>query len=264
MNCELKLTLLGTGTSQGVPMIGCHCEVCCSADARDRRLRTSAMIEAQADDGSRRRIIIDAGPDFRYQMLRERIDQIDAILLTHPHKDHIGGIDDVRAFNYWQQRATDIYCEKSVAEIVRKDYDYAFADQMEYYPGVPDIKLHLIDERPFVVCGIDVVPIRAIHYKMPILGYRIGGVCYLTDANYVDQRSIDLMSGCDVLVINALRRKEHISHFTLAQALELIEKVAPRQAILTHISHQMGLYDEVQRELPKNVMLGYDGQKIIL
>lgn len=245
-------------------MIGCHCEVCCSADARDRRLRTSAMIEVMTDDGQWRRIIIDAGPDFRCQMLRENVDSIDAILLTHHHKDHIGGIDDVRAFNYWQQRAADIYCEASVAEVVRKDFDYAFADQMEYYPGVPDIELHLIDEQPFVIKGVSVMPIRAIHYKLPILGFRIGGVCYLTDANYVDQHSIDLMSGCEVLVINALRRKEHISHFTLAQALELIEKVAPRQAILTHISHQMGLYQDVQRELPQNVTLGFDGQKICL
>lgn len=261
---NVKLTLLGTGTSQGVPMIGCHCEVCRSADPRDQRGRTSAMFDVALDDGSNRRIVVDAGPDFRHQMLREKVDSIDAILLTHGHKDHTGGIDDVRAFNYWQQRAADIYCEQPVAEVVRKDFDYAFADQMEYYPGVPDIELHLIDDKQFDVAGVPVIPIRAMHYKMPILGFRIGSICYLTDANFVDQNSIDLMRGCDILVINALRRTEHISHFSLPQALCLIAEVEPRQAVLTHVSHQMGLYEKVAGELKSNVKLGYDGMTFIV
>lgn len=243
-------------------MIGCRCEVCRSVDRRDQRLRSSAMVEIEMGGGVTRRLIIDAGPDFRYQMLREGVEQIDAILLTHGHKDHTAGIDDVRAFNYWQQRAANIYCEKAVAEVVRKDFDYAFADQMEHYPGVPDIDLHLIDDQPFEVVGINVVPIRATHYKLPILGFKIGSLCYLTDANYISEESIELMRGCDVLVINALRRKQHISHFTLEEALEVIGKVEPSHAILTHISHQMGLYEDVQKELPQNVSLGFDGQQI--
>ncbi len=258
-----KLTLLGSGTSQGVPMIGCHCEVCRSVDSRDRRLRTSAMVEVTKDNGEVVRLVVDAGPDFRYQMLRARVESIDAILLTHDHKDHTGGIDDVRAFNYWQRRSAHIYCEERVAQSVRKDYDYAFADLMEYYPGVPEIELHIIDEQPFEVCGVEVIPIRVQHYKLPILGYRIGGLCYITDANFIGDESLDLIQGCDVLVLNALRRSEHISHFSLGEALEVIEKIAPGRAILTHVSHQMGLYDDVSKALPKSVQLGYDTLEII-
>lgn len=252
-------------------MVGCHCVVCSSLDSRDRRLRTSAMVEiegvggvegVEGVEGGVVRLIIDAGPDFRYQMLREGVDSIDAILLTHEHKDHTGGIDDVRAFNYWQNRAVSIYCEGRVAEAVRKDYSYAFADLVGYYPGVPNIELNTVDERPFKVCGVDIAPIRVQHYKLPILGYRIGGLCYITDANLVSSSSVESIKGCDVLVINALREEPHISHFNLAQALDLIAKVKPKRAILTHTSHQMGLYDSVAKELPLGVELGYDGMKI--
>lgn len=249
-------------------MVGCHCEVCSSTDFRDHRLRTSAMVEVELDgcggDEDRKvvRIIIDAGHDFRYQMLRERVERIDAILLTHEHKDHVGGIDDVRAFNYWTQKPVDIYCAQRVADVIRKDFDYAFPDLKKHYPGVPQIELHIIDNDSFEVKGVKVEPIKVMHYKLPVLGYRLGGLCYITDANYVTEEVVQKIKGCEVLVINALRREPHISHFTLTEALELIRQVEPKKAVITHVSHQMGLYDDVQGELPDGVVFGYDGMKI--
>lgn len=248
-----KITFLGTGTSQGVPVIACGCRTCSSEDSRDKRLRTSALIEHQGV-----RILIDAGPDFRQQMLRENVQMLDGILLTHEHKDHIAGIDDVRAFNGVSRKAVDIYAERRVQRIVRKDFDYAFEE--DKYPGVPSINLVTIgDKKPFGVCGVEVVPIRGLHYRLPVLGFRIGGIGYLTDFNHIDQSEIDKLRGVEVVVINALREEEHLSHFTLSEALEVSKRIGAERTYFTHISHQMGLHKEKQEQLPHNHWFAYDG-----
>ena len=251
----MKVIFLGTGTSQGVPMIGCKCEVCMSKDAHDKRLRSSVLVESGDTV-----IVIDSGPDFRYQMLRERVDYLDAILITHGHKDHVGGLDDVRAYNYILGRPVDVYGEERVLKILKKDFDYAFAP--ERYPGVPEIILHRIATDKFRIRQLEITPIRGYHYKLPVLGFRIGPFAYLTDMNRVDLEEQEKLKGVDTLVINALRREPHISHFTLSQALEVIGYVKPRQAYLTHVSHQMGLHKEINKELPANVAFAYDTLKI--
>ena len=253
MSSNAQLTFLGTGTSQGVPVIACQCAVCHSEDQHDKRLRTSAMLVAEG-----RVILFDAGPDFRQQMLRENVQRLDAILLTHEHKDHTAGIDDVRAFNYIMQEPVNIYCEERVGRSVVNEFSYAFAD--EKYPGVPEINLKTIDDKNnFAIRDLAVKPIRLIHLKLPILGYRIGRFAYLTDANYIPEESWAKLKGVEILVINALRKEKHLSHFTLDEALEVIERVNPKAAYLTHVSHQMGFHEEVQKELPPNVFLAYDG-----
>lgn len=249
------LTFLGSGTSQGVPMIGCNCEVCLSLDKLDKRLRSSVVICYEGKN-----IVIDAGPDFRYQMLREKIIKLDAILITHAHKDHIGGLDDVRAYNYITDKGVDIYCEERVFAVIKKDFDYAFGKSR--YPGVPDMMPHIITPNLFYIDNIKVIPIRGYHYKLPVLGYRIADMAYLTDMNSIKKEELDKLIGLDTLIINALRREEHISHFTLEQALEVISKVKPRRAYLTHLSHQIGLHKMVEKMLPKNVFLAYDKLKI--
>lgn len=248
-----KLTFLGTGTSQGVPVVSCGCWVCTSPDRHDKRLRSSAMVEHNGV-----RIIIDAGPDFRQQMLREGVKHIDGILLTHEHKDHIGGIDDVRAFNYTSRGPADIYATPRVQEIVKKDFDYAFSE--DRYPGAPLINLTTIDgATPFRVKGVEVTPIQGMHYRMPVLGFRIGGIAYLTDFNHIADSEIEKIRGVEILVINALRREEHISHFTLDEALRIRELAAPRYTYFTHLSHEMGRYAQIAHELPENCYFAYDG-----
>ncbi len=247
-----KLTFLGTGTSQGVPVIGCGCWVCSSKDLRDKRLRSSVMITRGTTS-----IVIDSGPDFRQQMLREAVRHIDGILLTHEHKDHVGGLDDVRAFNYISGQAVELYAEPNVQQIVKKDFDYAFTEQK--YPGVPEISLNTIDTTPFRVKDIEVIPVRGMHYKLPILGFRIGGIAYLTDFNSIAEEEIAKIKGVDILIVNALRRESHISHFTLDQALHLSWQVGAGRTYLTHLSHQMGRHSQVERELPENTFLAYDG-----
>lgn len=251
-----KLTFLGTGTSQGVPMISCHCHVCSSEDPRDKRLRSSVLIE---QDGVT--LVIDSGPDFRQQMLREKVDRLDAILFTHNHKDHIAGLDDVRAYNYTQDRAMDVYAEPYVIDTLRREYSYAFADTK--YPGVPEIDLHEIGEEPFRIQGVEIIPIRGYHLKLPVLGFRIGRMAYLTDMNRIEDQELEKLKGLDVLVINALRREKHLSHFTLDEAVEIIEKVKPERAYLTHISHQLGRAAEVEPELAaRRIYYAYDGMKL--
>lgn len=252
----LRLTFLGTGTSQGVPMVACPCRVCRSDNPRDKRLRSSVMIESE-----RTRIIIDAGPDFRYQMLREGVTNIDAILLTHEHKDHTGGIDDVRAFNYFQSRPVDIFATERVGHVVRKDFDYAFSEIR--YPGVPEINLHTIKPGcPFRVGELDIVPVSGLHYRLPVTGFRIGRMAYLTDFNRIEDSEIDKLRGLEVLVLNALRHEKHLSHFNVEQAVEVARRVGATQTWFTHMSHQIGLYTEIHDELPAGIHYAYDGLKI--
>jgi phosphoribosyl 1,2-cyclic phosphate phosphodiesterase len=250
------LTFLGTGTSQGIPVVACDCSICRSADPRDKRLRSSVMVETEG-----KRIIIDCGPDFRQQMLREEVQSIDAILITHEHKDHIGGLDDVRAFNYILQRPAEVYATRQVHRAIRKEFSYAFADNK--YPGVPEIDLHLIGNRPFGIAGIEIQPVKALHYENNfVFGYRIGDLTYITDAIGISSREMKKVEGSKVIVINALRKRKHYSHFNLEEAISVLEKLRPEQGFLTHISHQMGLYKEVEKELPSFIKQAYDGLKV--
>ena len=249
---KTKLTFLGTGTSQGVPMIGCGCEVCRSADARDHRLRASVLVEHEGLT-----ILVDAGPDFRQQMLRENISHLDAILLTHNHKDHTGGLDDIRAFNYLEKKATEIYCEKYVEDSLRMEYSYAFAENK--YPGAPEWRVHTIDEKPFEINGVKVIPIRGRHYKLPVLGFRFGNIAYCTDMNHIAEEEFEKLKGLDHFVINCVRRGRHISHFSLEGALEVAKKVGARHTWLTHLSHQLPVYTELAAELPAGILPAYDG-----
>lgn len=249
------VTLLGTGTSQGVPVIGCSCAVCSSKDPRDRRLRSSALVSSGDTT-----LVIDTGPDFRQQMLSAGLTRLDAVLLTHGHKDHIGGLDDVRAFNYLQNRPMDVFARAEVLRTIRREYDYAFA--RDKYPGVPQIKPHPIGDKPFEAGRMEVIPVTAMHSFLKVTGYRTGSFAYLTDVSSIHDKQKKKLLGLDVLIINALREKMHHSHFNLSQALDLIGETSPKKAWLTHISHMMGCHAEVEQRLPENVKLGYDGLKI--
>lgn len=246
----MQITFLGTGTSTGIPQIGCTCPVCTSANPKDNRLRTSAVVSVNGKN-----ILIDCGPDFRQQVLRAGIGRIDAVLITHIHYDHTGGIDDLRPFG--GKHTLPIYLEPSVAEGIRTRLPYCFGDHL--YPGVPNIRLQDIGIEPFTIENIEVTPIRVMHYKLPILGYRIGGLVYITDALTIPDEEYAKMKQVDVLVINALRKQPHLSHQTLDEALRVIERVQPREAYLVHMSHHMGLTAEVEKELPPHVHFAYDG-----
>ena len=261
LSTSLRLTFLGTGTSQGVPVIGCDCAVCCSADARDNRTRTSAMVEV-----GDKRFVIDAGPDFREQMLREGVSHITAILLTHKHKDHIGGLDDVRALNFVDYpqaiHTVHIYGMHDSCSCVRKDYDYAFSDNP--YRGVPQMVLHEFDTEPFEIEGVEIVPIRGAHSRFEVTGFRFGRLAYLTDFKEIDNKELSKLQGVELLVVNALRFEPHDSHFSVEEALQVIERVAPQRAYLTHMSHDIGLHCVANLRLPEGVEFAYDGLKIIL
>ncbi len=248
----LKITFLGTGTSQGVPVIACQCAVCQSSDSRDNRLRTSVLVE-EGDSV----LLLDSGPDFRQQMLRQKVQKLDAILYTHEHKDHIAGLDEVRAFNFLLQKPIDLYLEERVLEALKREFSYVFAEYK--YPGIPQIIPHLLKGEEFHINGIKVIPIRAFHHKLPVLGFRIGDFTYITDANYIPEEEKEKIIGTRHLVVNALRKQKHISHYTLAEAVSLINEFSPRRGYIIHVGHQMGLHEEIQKELPPNILLSYDG-----
>ena len=253
----MKVSFLGTGTSQGVPVIGCTCEVCSSIDYRDKRLRASILIET--NDST---FIIDTGPDFRQQMLRERVSKLDAVLFTHAHKDHTAGLDDIRSFNFLQKKDMPLFAEQIVLDQLKNEFSYIFAEKK--YPGIPQVEVNPITTAPFDVLGTRVIPIRVMHYKLPVLGFRIGDFTYITDANHISEEEKSKIKGSKVLVFNALQKTEHISHFTLAQALALMEELKPEKGYLTHISHRLGLHQEVSSELPENVELAWDGLTVDL
>lgn len=251
----MDITFLGTGTSMGVPVICCKCETCSSKDLRDKRLRTSVMIEVNNSV-----FVIDSGPDFRQQMLRENVTQLDAIIITHSHKDHTSGLDDVRAYNYFMNKTMDVYGNKNTLNSIKGEFAYVFSE--EKYPGSPEISLVEIKNEPFYINDIEFIPIEGKHYKMNVLGFRIKNFTYLTDINYLSEKELDKIKGSEVVVINALRKKKHLSHFNLEEAIEIINILQPRKAFLTHISHQMGKYEDISKELPANIFLAYDGLKI--
>lgn len=254
----MKITFLGTGTSQGVPVIACGCIVCTSVNAKDKRLRSSIMVSGTAAGN----IVVDTTPDFRYQMLRANVKHLEAVLITHSHKDHIAGMDDIRAFNYFQQQSIDIYASTFSQEVIMREFSYAFAEHK--YPGIPEINLKTIDSSPFDVNGLTIMPVKVMHHLMPVLGFRFGDFTYITDANFISEEEKDKIRGSKVLVLNALRREKHISHFTLGEAMALARELGIPQVYFTHISHQLGLHDEVNAELPPGMALAYDGLEIEL
>nr|WP_121271454.1 MBL fold metallo-hydrolase [Pedobacter schmidteae] len=252
----MKITFLGTGTSQGIPVITCSCAVCQSADHRDKRLRVSVLVET-AD----KTIVIDSGPDFRYQMLRAGVKDLDAILFTHEHKDHVAGLDDIRPFNYLLKKNIDIYATERVQHALKREFSYIFAEV--HYPGLPQIDLHTISDQPFYVGETMVVPLSIMHYKLPILGFRIDDFTYITDAKTIADATLEQVKGTRILVVNALQHEQHISHFTLEEAIEFAQKVGAETTYFTHISHNLGLHGAVEKDLPANIKLAYDGLTIL-
>ena len=248
---DLTITFLGTGTSGGVPMIACPCEVCASTNKKDKRLRSSILVKSATTS-----FVVDTTPDFRYQMLRDNVQNLDAVLFTHHHKDHIAGLDDIRAYNYFQKKPMEIYATVLTQEALRKEFSYAFHEKK--YPGIPEMNIITIDLEPFVIGDIPVTPILVWHHLMPVHGYRFGKFTYVTDANRIDTDEMEKIKGSDIMVINALRKEKHVSHFTLGEAIELIHELKVPKAYLTHISHQLGLHNEVSKELPAGIELAYD------
>lgn len=252
----MRVKFLGTGTSTGNPEIGCQCEVCKSTNPKDHRLRASVLIDIEG-----KRILIDCGPDFRQQIIPENFIKLNGVLITHEHYDHIGGLDDLRPF--CKLGDVELYAEDNVLHALRTRMPYCFEEKR--YPGVPVFSLHEINpNKSFDIEGIDITPIRLMHYRLPIFGYRIRNFAYLTDVKYIPDEEFSKLENLEVLVIDALRIEEHISHESLSEALEAIKRIAPQKAYLTHMSHQIGLHEKVQKELPENVFLSYDGLEIIL
>ena len=248
----MKITFLGTGSSQGVPPIGCRSDVCLSENPRDKRLRASIHIEWNGLS-----LVVDCGPDFRYQMIRAGISRVDALLFTHEHRDHTAGLDDIRPFNYLQEGALPVYLHPRVYQAFQGQFDYIF--QPVPYPGIPQIDWHLIDNEAFEISGHVIRPVEVLHYKLPVLGFVFDRFAYVTDANFISDKEKEKLKGMDVLVLNALRREAHISHFTLAEAVALAKELGAKQTYFTHMSHQIGFHDDVCSELPDGIDLAHDG-----
>ncbi len=251
----MTITFLGTGTSQGVPVITCECAICTSKDPQDQRLRSSIMVTNEGKN-----VVVDTGPDFRQQMLREKVKAIAGIVFTHEHKDHIAGLDEVRAFNYFNKWRAQVYCSALVDAALRREFAYAFADMK--YPGIPEIDINQITLQPFSLIGLEFIPIEVMHFQMPVFGYRIGDFTYITDANSISEEEKAKIRGSKVLVLNALRREKHPSHFNLPEAIALATELGAEKTYFTHISHQLGLHEDINRELPAGMQLAYDGLKI--
>ncbi len=252
---RLKITFLGTGTSSGVPMIGCSCKVCVSTNKKDNRLRSSILVQSATTS-----FVIDTTPDFRYQMLRANVQQLDAVLFTHPHKDHIAGLDDVRAYNFFNHKPMELYANSLTEEAIKREFAYAFSDKK--YPGIPNLNINTIDNNPFYIGDVFIQPILVWHIKMPVLGFRMGDFTYITDANKIEADELKKIIGSKVLVLNALRKEKHISHFNLNEAVALAQQLQIPKTYFTHLSHQMGLHAEVSAELPEGIFLGWDGLEI--
>ena len=248
----MKITFLGTGTSQGVPVIGCDCRVCRSEDACDKRLRSSVLITHKD-----KQFVIDTGPDFRQQMLREKVNHLDFVLLTHGHKDHIAGLDDIRAFNHIQHKAMDIYANELTCEDITREFYYVFSQNR--YPGIPELNLHSVGDKPFDANGILVEPIELLHYKLSILGFRIDNMAYITDASFISEKEMQKLQYLDVLIINALRIEKHYSHFNLEEAMAIARQLKAKKTYFTHISHLIGLHEQCNASLPPDMALAYDG-----
>jgi phosphoribosyl 1,2-cyclic phosphate phosphodiesterase len=251
----LKITFLGSGTSQGVPVIGCRCEVCRSLDYRDKRLRTSIRVEIDSQS-----FIIDTGPDFRQQMLRENVRRVDAVIFTHAHRDHTAGLDDVRAYNFLQEMDMPVYGTQASLDQLKVEYAYAFSK--DSYPGIPRLTLHTIDDSPFSINGVPITPLPVLHLKLPVLGFRFENFSYITDANFIPEETMERLKGTDTLVLNALQIETHVSHFNLREALKMVSRIQPRKTYFTHISHKLGLHATIEKNLPHDVSLAYDGLEI--
>ena len=262
---QFRITFLGTGTSTGVPLIGCQCPICTSEDERDKRLRSSVLVEAipkssleSTSEGVQPlTILVDAGPDFRQQMLREKVSVLDGILLTHEHWDHVAGLDDVRALNFLTKKPVPVYGEQRVLDNVQKIFSYAFINQ--YLPGLPKMTLHTIENREFAIGGLPIIPVRAYHNKLPVYGFRMGPFGYLTDANYIDDAELDKFTGVEVFVVSTVMKTPHRSHFALDDAIQVGRRTGARHIYLTHMSHRLGPYQEFSEELPSGVAPAYDG-----
>lgn len=236
-------------------MIGCDCRVCTSGNEKDERLRSSILVESAATA-----IVVDTTPDFRQQMLRIHNKKLDAVLFTHPHKDHVAGLDDIRAYNFFSGKPMDVYANSLTEEALKREFAYAFADKR--YPGIPEMNLITIDESPFAIGDIEIIPLVVWHFKMPVFAFRFGKFTYITDANRIDESERKKIKGSEIIVVNALRKQEHLSHFTLEEAVKLVRELKVPTAYFTHISHQLGTHDEINAELPKGMQLAYDGLQI--
>lgn len=254
---SIKVTFLGTGTSQGVPLIACACDVCTSEDVRNKRLRSSVLIET-----AKTRIVIDSGPDFRQQLLREKINRLDAVLFTHEHKDHIAGLDEVKAFNFLNKMRMPVFASQRVQQALKREFHYIFAN--EKYPGIPEVDLYDVENETFSIGDLVIEPINVMHYKLPVKAYRVRDFAYVTDANFISEAEKQKLRNLNVLVLNSLRKEAHISHFKFDEAVALVKELKPRKAYFTHISHQLGLHTEVNAELPSNIELAFDGLQLIV
>lgn len=251
----MTVTFLGTGTSQGVPIICCECDVCKSTNPKDNRLRSSILIESEIA-----KVVIDSGPDFRQQLLRRNLKSLDAVVFTHEHKDHIAGLDEVKAFNYFNKMRMPVYATERVQSALKREFAYIFSD--DKYPGIPEVDLFTITDEPIIIKDITLLPIDVVHFKMPVKAYRINNFTYITDANYISDSEKEKIKGSEIIVVNALRREPHLSHFTFNEAINLMEELKPKKAYFTHISHQLGMHNDVSKELPPFIELAYDGLQI--